>query len=77
VTEQRVHPAILEKLKWFEYKHLPLYLQVVSGPFHELAHALVDDIGLEGSQATLALQHLIDAKDCAVRAAISLTDSDV
>jgi hypothetical protein len=64
------HPATLALLRWFEYSHLPGPLQVVSEPFHALAHALADDPILEGPELTTALRKLLEAKDCAVRAAI-------
>lgn len=28
-------------LQFFDYEHLPLHLQMVSKPFHDLAHAIV------------------------------------
>lgn len=66
----QLHPSICEKLQWFEHGHLPEHLAEVSEKFAELAHQLVGPLALSGPQTTLALQHLIDAKDCAVRAAI-------
>lgn len=65
----KLHPAICEKLQWFDSQHLPEHLAEVSRKFESLAHELVGPLALAGPQATLALQHLIDAKDCAVRAA--------
>lgn len=55
-----------EKLKYFEYKHLPEHLQEVSRSFCELAHKIVDTLP-RCSQRTIALQKLLEAKDCAVR----------
>jgi len=77
-----MHPAQEAMLKYFEYQHLPEYLADVSRHFAWLAHALVDDItvedgskhqpivGLEGPELTVALRKLLEAKDCAVRAAL-------
>lgn len=65
------HPAVENLLRFFEYEHLPPRLQVVSQPFHGLAHRLAsDDLGLKGTELTVALRKLLEAKDCAVRAAL-------
>jgi len=61
-----MHPSIEEKLRYFAYEHLPPKLQEISRPFGELARLVAEQC--EGSQATIALQKLIEAKDCAVRA---------
>lgn len=70
MAECKLHPAICEKLEWFEYGHLPQHLAEVSQEFERLAHLLVGPLALSGPQATIALQKLIEAKDAAVRAAI-------
>lgn len=70
-------------LQFFEYAHLPTHLQMVSRPFHDLAHALVkgDNVPESGTvtlgpplpanpERTVALRKLLEAKDCAVRALI-------
>jgi hypothetical protein len=79
-----MHPATEAILRHFRYAHLPAHLQRVSRPFCELAHALaaVADVGhgyhleelaateLDGPELTVALRKLLEAKDCAVRAAL-------
>jgi len=69
------HPA----LQYFAYAHLPAHLQRISKPFHDLAVLMVDEVmGTEniaevcapGSQLSLGLQKLVEAKDCMVRAAL-------
>lgn len=77
-----IHPSQLQLLDYFEYEHLPTYLQEVSKHFHWLAHALVGEAPvhensehiqldfLEGPELTMALRKLLEAKDCAVRAAL-------
>lgn len=51
----------------FTYGHLSAELQAISKPFHELAHRTA---GLTtGPETTTALRKLLEAKDCAVRAA--------
>ncbi len=56
-------------LQWFEYKHLPVKLRVVSEWFHGLAHHLVGEIP-RSPERTTALRKLLESKDAAVRAAL-------
>lgn len=70
-----VHPAAEALLAFFTYEHLPPHLRDVSQPFCELARSIVtpteyDGLGLTGPEATVALRKLLEAKDCAVRAAL-------
>ena len=64
------HPAVADLLDFFGYAHLPPHLREVSQGFHDLAYALVDDHDLAGPELTVALRKLLEAKDCAVRAAL-------
>ena len=77
--KDELHPATEALLKHFEYEHLPVHLQLVSRPFHQMAHGLVGDVNakllpygveLDGPELTMALRKLLEAKDCAVRAAL-------
>lgn len=63
-----MHPATIEMLENFEYEHLPPFLQEVSKPFHDLAHASAKT--LDGAELTAGLRKLLEAKDCMVRAAV-------
>jgi hypothetical protein len=63
-----MHPGTGAILRYFEYGHLPQKLQDVSRPFAELAHLVASD--LSGPEATVCLRKLLEAKDCAVRAAL-------
>jgi hypothetical protein len=63
------HPATAGMLRWFEYEHLPPHLQDVSRLFHALAHGIADRLP-DGAELTTALRKLLEAKDCAVRAAV-------
>jgi hypothetical protein len=56
-------------LKFFEYKHLPSALQEVSKPFYELAEKMTKELP-EGAEVSAGLRKLLEAKDCAVRAAL-------
>lgn len=64
-----MHPSVAHLLRYFAYEHLPEHLQEVSRPFGELAQRLVD-LGLEGPELSAGLRKLLEAKDCAVRAAL-------
>jgi len=70
-------------LQFFTYQHLPANLQMISKPFCELAHAICEgDNGADSGtvtiggpipsnpERTVALRKLLEAKDCAVRAAL-------
>lgn len=54
-------------LKHFDYVHLPDRLQVVSKPFHDLAHKMVAEMQ-EGPELDAGLRKLLESKDCFVRA---------
>jgi len=56
-------------MQFFVWDHLPSHLRVISQPFGELAQRLVETVpaNLERSEA---LRKLLEAKDCAVRAAV-------
>jgi hypothetical protein len=67
---QKRHPATQEKMRWFGYGHLPEGgPRDVSAHFTGLALTLLGILG-DGPQFTIALQKLVEAKDCAVRQAI-------
>jgi len=56
-------------LQFFEYAHLPNDLQAISKEFHQLAYDLVEKLP-RNPERTTALRKLLEAKDCAVRAAL-------
>lgn len=62
------HPGVEALLRFFEWEHLPEHLQEVSRPFAELAVTVAD--GPQNAETTTALRKLLEAKDCAVRAAL-------
>jgi hypothetical protein len=64
-----MHPATEAILCFFAYEHLPPKLREVSEPFADLAARVA--VELEGPEATVCLRKLLEAKDCAVRAALS------
>jgi hypothetical protein len=56
-------------LKWFDFAHLPVHLQGVSGEFCALSASIVAMIE-PGPERTVALRKLLEAKDAAVRAVV-------
>lgn len=57
-------------LKYFAYEHLPEKLQVISKPFGELAQFMAATLP-PSPETSAGLRKLLEAKDCAVRAALS------
>ena len=79
-----MHSSVSHILQFFRHDHLPPHLADVSKPFSDLAHALAEGdnsprVGpvttapgpLNGPEPTVAHRKLLEAKDAAVRAAVS------
>ena len=62
-------PGAEALLKFFKYEHLPTHLQDASKKFHDLAHHVAGSTP-PSAERTMALRKLLEAKDCAVRAAL-------
>lgn len=59
-------------LNYFAFGHLPPHLQEVSRPFAEVANTLAQLANASnGAEVAAGLRKLLEAKDCAVRAALS------
>ena len=56
-------------LEYFEYEHLPTYLQAISIPAKDLADRMAEALP-PGSEVSAGLRKLLEAKDCFVRAAL-------
>jgi hypothetical protein len=56
-------------LQYFEYRHLPGYLQEVSIPFWIMAHKIEETVP-DGPEKSAGLRKLLEAKDCIVRVAL-------
>jgi len=56
-------------MQFFQYDHLPPALQEVSRPFCVMAAHLVETLPAN-PESTVAMRKLMEAKDCAVRAAL-------
>lgn len=65
-----IEESIREIMHSFSYLHLPPAMQAASRPFCELARVV--SRGPASFQRLIALQKLLEAKDAAVRAALSL-----
>ena len=61
-------PQVEPILRFFEYAHLPVWLQNISRPFSELALTIMEIP--RSAERTVALRKLLEAKDAAVRAAL-------
>lgn len=70
-THMEKHPAVQHVLQFFEYEHLPEHLKPASKPFCELAHQ-VADWAPQSPETISALRKLLEAKDAAVRAVLTL-----
>ena len=57
-------------MQFFEFEHLPPFLQAVSAPYSALANLIVGTLE-PGAETTVALRKLLESKDCAVRAKLS------
>jgi hypothetical protein len=58
-----------EIIKYFEYKHLPEHLQVVSKPICKLAEQM-DNMLPDSEEKSAGLRKLLEAKDAFVRSLI-------
>jgi hypothetical protein len=59
-------------MRFFEYKHLPHHLQLVSQLVYELAEQM-DNLP-ESAEKTAGMRKLLEAKDCFVRASLPLPE---
>jgi hypothetical protein len=73
-TSER-HPATVDLLRWFDYAHLPPHLALISEKFERIVRELIEALD-DGPELTTALRKLLEAKDCAVRAAIVKREMD-
>ena len=68
-------PRLTEIMAFFEYEHLPPFLKTVSQPICEVAKTM-DFNSPDNEEKIAGLRHLLEAKDCFVRAALpSKTDT--
>jgi len=67
MEEQQEQPDLDPIMQFFAYSHLPVHLQLVSGPFGALAKDMVALLP-RNPERTIMLRKLLEAKDAAVRA---------
>jgi hypothetical protein len=70
MTDNTHYNDVVHLVNQFGWEHLPTYLQTASKPFHDLAVALVADMG-HGPELVAGLRKLLEAKDCVVRQAVA------
>lgn len=58
-----------DMLIFFSYEHLPTPLKEVSKLFYDLAQQMIEILP-DNEEARVGLRKLLEAKDCAVRAAL-------
>jgi len=56
-------------MRFFDYEHLPAFLQAVSKPFGDMARH-IDTNTPDCAEKSAGLRKLLEAKDCFVRAAL-------
>lgn len=69
--QSRPHPAVAQVLRWFDSSHLPADLALVVDACRVTATMMVERYPDGGPELTAGLRHLLEAKDCFVRAAIT------
>lgn len=57
-------------LRFFDFAHLPLHMREISEPFAKLAYAMAERDSNHPQEVNAGLRKLLEAKDCAVRAAL-------
>lgn len=62
-------------IKFFDYKHLPAPLQVVSKKFHDIAWDMEQSLP-DSAEKSAGMRKLLEAKDCFVRAYIEAHEAD-
>lgn len=69
-TEER-HPDTQHLSRLFAWEHLPPHLQDISAPCGILAERMIVALP-DGTELTVGLRKLLEAKDCFVRAALDV-----
>lgn len=60
-------------LQFFEFAHLPANLQIIASAFSDMATDIVETLP-KNPERSHCLRKLLEAKDCAVRSALTRTD---
>lgn len=67
------HPATQHIARYFAYDHLPEPMRTISAHSAALAAKMIDALP-DGPELTVALRHLLEAKDAFVRASLDLPE---
>lgn len=73
------HPTVQSIARWFDYEHLvdrAPHLAEISGEVYALAETMLAELP-DDTMLVLGLQHLLEAKDCFVRAAEARHQAEV
>lgn len=70
VSAEGRHPSTQQLARWFTFDHLPDGLQPPSAACAHLAQDMITALP-DGPELTAGLRHLLEAKDCFVRAALA------
>jgi hypothetical protein len=71
IETSKRHPSTQQIARWFSWGHLPLgEPRNISMDCGQFAQAIIDQLP-DGPELTAGLRHLLEAKDCFVRAAIA------
>ena len=62
------HPGVQSLARYFDSTHLSADLAAVVAPFRTLATELLGQVRTDSAELTVALRHLLESKDAAVRA---------
>lgn len=73
----RLHPDDAAMARHFRYDHLPPHLAAVSRQFHDLAAAMFNLLPPESVELSQMVDHLLAAKDWAVRGVVTATEDEV
>lgn len=64
------NPAKFPILAFFKHDHLPQKLSEIARPYAQLAHKMIAQETSHPAEVAAGLRKLLEAKDCAVRAAL-------
>ena len=69
------HPSTQQIARWFDYRHLPAESLAVKASVtcSETARKMIENLP-DSPELVAGLRHLLEAKDCFVRAAIAAGD---
>lgn len=68
------HQGVQDLMRFFVWGHLRADLQDVSSECERLAHVVLEDVTEDSAELTTGLRKLLEAKDCFVRAKLSMRE---